>query len=82
MTTDPDPTPGWLASALMAVAAVVILLLCGCAPRLTVVAADRIMVPVRQTDERTYVRDESPDCTGWYVPTAVMMDITDRLNED
>lgn len=52
----------------------------GCAPRYTVVAADREVVPIRATvpDEatrrRTYVEAEA-DATGWYVPDAVMLEL-------
>lgn len=52
----------------------------GCAPRYTVVPADREVVPVRQSvsDEaakrRTYVEDEDA-ATGWYVPDAVMLEL-------
>ena len=47
----------------------------------TVVAADREVVPVRQTvseegvaEKRTYVEAEA-DATGWYVPDAVMLEL-------
>lgn len=53
----------------------------GCAPRYTVVAADREVVPVRQSvseeavaERRTYVEAEA-DATGWYVPDAVMLEL-------
>ena len=53
----------------------------GCAPRYTVVASDREVVPVRQSvsaegvaERRTYVEDEA-GATGWYVPDAVMLEL-------
>ena len=53
----------------------------GCAPRYTVVASDREVVPVRQTvseegvaEKRTYVEAEA-DATGWYVPDAIMLEL-------
>ena len=52
----------------------------GCAPRYTVVASDREVVPVRQTvtdeaaNRKTYVEAED-DATGWYVPDAIMLEL-------
>ena len=52
----------------------------GCAPRYTVVPADREVVPIRATvpdaaaRRRTYVEDEAA-ATGWYVPDAVMLEL-------
>lgn len=52
----------------------------GCAPRYTVVPADREVVPIRQTvtDEaakrRTYVEDDA-GATGWYIPDATLLDL-------
>lgn len=68
------------ASVLMFVVAAIVLLLCGCGGGYTVVAADRRMVPVRQVDEGRYVYEPTEACTGWYVPNATMLSITDRLN--
>lgn len=65
----------WLASALMAVVAVTVLLLCGC-NTYTVVPADYHAVPVRQTGEDAYERAVE-DATGWYVPDALMMELLD-----
>lgn len=84
--TEPDVlTPkqarGCSAGLAIAVAlAVAAFLLFGCAPRYTVVAADREVVPVRQTvpDEasrcRTYIEDTAR-ATGWYVPDATMLEL-------
>lgn len=57
------------------------LLASGCGGGLEVVAADRVMVPVRDAGDGRYLREESPACTGWYVPNATMIYITDKLNE-
>ena len=52
----------------------------GCAPRYTVVPADREVVPIRATvpdaaaNRRTYVEDADA-ATGWYVPDAVMLEL-------
>lgn len=76
-----DGKSTWVTSALMMVMAVIVLLFFGCAPRYTVVAADREVVPVRQsvsddavTERRTYVEADA-DATGWYVPDAVMLEL-------
>lgn len=62
------------------VVAIVAFLLCGCRSY-TVVAADREVVPVRQTvsdeavaERRTYVEAET-DATGWYVPDSIMLEL-------
>lgn len=75
-----DGKSTWLTSALMLVVSVVVLLLCGCRTY-TVVAADREVVPVRQSNaiegevtRRTYV-EAVEDATGWYVPDAVMLEL-------
>lgn len=58
--------------------AVAAYLLFGCAPRYTVVAADREVVPVYQNgtldDKKTYIEDEER-ATGWYVPDATMIEL-------
>lgn len=71
---------GLLLGTLVAIA-VAAYLLCGCAPRYTVVASDREVVPVRQSvseegvaARRTYVEAEA-DATGWYVPDAIMLEL-------
>lgn len=76
-----DGKSTWVTIALMFVMAVIVLLFCGCAPRYTVVAADREVVPVRQSNaiegevtRRTYV-EAVEDATGWYVPDAVMLEL-------
>lgn len=60
--------------------AVAAYLLCGCRTY-TVVAADREVVPVRQSNviegevtRRTYVETED-GATGWYVPDSVMLEL-------
>ena len=60
--------------------AVAAYLLCGCRTY-TVVAADREVVPVRQSNviegevtRRTYVETED-GATGWYVPDATLLDL-------
>lgn len=76
-----DGKSTWVTSALMLAMAVIVLLFCGCAPRYTVVAADREVVPVRQTvseegvtERRTYVEADD-DATGWYVPDSIMLEL-------
>lgn len=58
--------------------AVAAFLLFGCAPRYTVVAADREVVPVYQNgtqdNRKTYIEDEA-DATGWYVPDSIMLEL-------
>lgn len=71
----------WLAALFLFVVAGFTLFLCGCGGGLEVVAADRVMVPVRDAGDGRYLREESPACTGWYVPNATMIYITDKLNE-
>lgn len=62
------------------IAVVAVALACGCRSY-TVVAADREVVPVRQSNaiegevtRRTYV-EAVEDATGWYVPDAVMLEL-------
>ena len=75
-----DGKSTWLTSALMFVVAVIVLLFCGCRTY-TVVAADREVIPVRQSNviegevtRRTYV-EAVEDATGWYVPDAIMLEL-------
>lgn len=74
---------GCLIAALVAFAVCLAAILgSGCAPRYTVVAADREVVPIRATvpdaaaNRRTYVEDAA-GATGWYVPDAVMLELLD-----
>ena len=76
-----DCTSSWLTALLFAVLfGLCVLFASGCRTY-TVVAADREVVPVRQTvseegvaEKRTYVEAED-DATGWYVPDAVMLEL-------
>lgn len=68
-----------LALAIVA-AAIVAFLFCGCRTY-TVVAADREVVPVRQSvseegvaERRTYVEADD-DATGWFVPDSIMLEL-------
>ncbi len=68
---------------LLALAALV-----GCAAPATI-PADRVMVPVRHLAEdhdagqrRLYIEEPTAACTGWYVPKATMIDITNQLEAD
>ena len=76
-----------LAAALILGAALAALALCGCTTY-TVLPADREVVPVaplengeRKTENgtpegrRTYVENEGPGATGWYVPDSVMLEL-------
>lgn len=72
---------GCLIAALVAFAVCLAAILgSGCAPRYTVVPADREVVPIRATvpdaaaNRRTYVED-ADGATGWYVPDAVMLEL-------
>lgn len=58
-----------------------ILSFAGCSSKMTVVASDRLLVPVRQVDETTYRREASEACTGWYVPNAVLLDMVKQLED-
>lgn len=62
------------------VAAIVFLLFGAGCSSYTVVAADRRMVPVRDVGEGNYTYEPTDACTGWYVPNATMLSITDKLN--
>ena len=71
--------------AVILIAAIVILaaiLGSGCAPRYTVIPADRECVPIRQTApdaataRRTYIEDPA-SATGWYIPDATMLQLLD-----
>lgn len=76
-----DRASAWLTALLFAVLfGICVLFAAGCRTY-TVVAADREVVPVRQTvseegvaEKRTYVEAED-DATGWYVPDAVMLEL-------
>ena len=66
-----------LAAALILGAALAVLALCGC-HTYTVLPADREVVPVRDMGtipKKTYVENEGPDATGWYVPDSVMLEL-------
>lgn len=71
----------WFAAVAMAVMTALAILGSGCRSY-TVLAADREVVPVRQTapdaaaDRRTYVEADK-DATGWYVPDSVMLELLD-----
>lgn len=71
---------GCLLTVIAVVAVALAVAFCGCAPRYTVVAADREVVPIRATvpdaaaNRRTYVEDADA-ATGWYVPDAVMFEL-------
>lgn len=75
------PTPGEGCGCLIAAiigfaVCVAVALSSGCAPRYTIIPADREVVPVRQVQNapRTYVEAEA-DATGWYIPDAVMLEL-------
>lgn len=76
-----DRASTWLTALLFAVLfGLCVLFAAGCRTY-TVVAADREVVPVRQTvgeegvaERRTYVEAEA-DATGWYVPDAIMLEL-------
>lgn len=70
----------WLIAGIGSIVITLAILCSGCAPRYTVIPADRECVPIRQsipdaaTARRTYVED--PDAaTGWYVPDATMLEL-------
>ena len=76
-----DRASTWLTALLFAVLfGICVLFAAGCRTY-TVVAADREVVPVRQSNviegevtRRTYV-EAVEDATGWYVPDAVMLQL-------
>lgn len=76
-----DRASTWLTALLFAVLfGICVLFAAGCRTY-TVVAADREVVPVKQSNategavtRRTYVEAEA-DATGWYVPDAVMLEL-------
>lgn len=78
-----DGKSTWLTSALMMVMAVIVLLFCGCQGYYYVVPSDRELVPVKAeeatAEKRTYVETEGEDCTGWYVPNAVLTEWVEDL---
>lgn len=76
-----DYASTWLTALLFAVLfGICVLFAAGCRSY-TVVAADREVIPVRQSNaiegdvtRRTYV-EAVEDATGWYVPDAVMLEL-------
>lgn len=81
-----DGKSTWVTSALMMVMAVIVLLFCGCQGYYYVVPSDRELVPVAASnviegegERRTYVETEGEDCTGWYVPNAVLTEWVEDL---
>ncbi len=71
---------GCLLTVISVVAVALAAVFCGCSSY-TVVAADREVVPVKQSNaiegevtRRTYV-EAVEDATGWYVPDAVMLEL-------
>ena len=79
-----DRASTWLTALLFAALfGICVLFAAGCQGYYYVVPSDRELVPVKAeeatAEKRTYVETEGEDCTGWYVPNAVLTEWVEDL---
>ncbi len=79
-----DRASTWLTALLFAaLLGICVLFAAGCQGYYYVVPSDRELVPVKAeeatAEKRTYVETEGEDCTGWYVPNAVLTEWVEDL---